>query len=52
MLRIILNRLKSKADELLVEEQTGFKDGRNTVEQLDIKHSTSFAIFDKPKGRF
>ena len=30
--RIILNRLKSKAEELLAEDQTGFRPGRSTVE--------------------
>jgi exonuclease III len=34
MLRIILNRLKSKAEELLAEEQAGFRAGRSTVEQI------------------
>ena len=34
MLRIILNRLKSKAEELLSEEQAGFRAGRSTVEQI------------------
>ena len=33
MLRIILNRLKTKAEELLAEEQAGFRPGRSTVEQ-------------------
>ena len=34
LLRIILNRLKSKAEELLSEEQAGFRAGRSTVEQI------------------
>ena len=34
MLRVILNRLKSKAEELLAEEQAGFRAGRSTVEQI------------------
>ena len=34
MLRIILNRLKSKAEELLSEEQAGFRARRSTVEQI------------------
>ena len=32
MFRIILNRLKTKAEELLAEDQTGFRPGRSTVE--------------------
>jgi len=34
MLRIILNRLKGKAEEVLSEEQAGFRAGRSTVEQI------------------
>ena len=34
MLRIILNHLKAKAEELLSEEQAGFRAGRSTVEQI------------------
>jgi hypothetical protein len=34
MLRIILNRLKSRAEEVLAEEQAGFRAGRSTVEQI------------------
>ena len=34
MLRVILNRLKAKAEELLAEEQAGFRPGRSTVEQI------------------
>ena len=34
MLRIILNRLKRKAEEILSEEQAGFRAGRSTVEQI------------------
>ena len=34
MLRIILNRLKTIAEELLAEEQAGFRAGRSTVEQI------------------
>ena len=34
MLRIILNRLKNIAEELLSEEQAGFRPGRSTVEQI------------------
>ena len=34
MLRLILNRLKAEAEELLTEEQAGFRPGRSTVEQI------------------
>ena len=34
MLCIILNHLKSKAEELLSEEQAGFRAGQSTVEQI------------------
>ena len=34
MLRVILSRLKAKAEELLAEEQAGFRLGQNTVEQI------------------
>ena len=34
MLRVILNRLKAKAEELLAEERAGFRPGPSTVEQI------------------
>ena len=34
MLRVILNRLKTQAEEHLAEEQAGFRAGRSTVEQI------------------
>ena len=34
MLRVILNRLKAKAEELLAEEQVGFRPGWSTVEHI------------------
>ena len=34
MLRVILGRLKAKAEELLTEEQTGFRSGQGTVEEI------------------
>ena len=34
MLQIILNRLKTKAEELLAEEQAGFRPDRSSVEQI------------------
>ena len=34
LLRVILNRLKSEAEEHLAEEQAGFRAGRSTVEQI------------------
>ena len=32
MLTILLNRLKPQAEEIIKEEQTGFRAGRNTTE--------------------
>ena len=34
MLKVILNRLKAKAEELLAEDQAGFRPGQSTVEQI------------------
>ena len=34
MLRVILTRLKTKVQELLAEEQAGFRPGRSRVEQI------------------
>ena len=34
MLRVILKRLKVKVEELLAEEQEGFRPGRSTVEPI------------------
>ena len=34
MLKIILNRLKPQAEKIIVEEQAGFRAGRNTTEQI------------------
>ena len=34
MLRVILSRRRAKAEELLAEEQAGFRPGRSTEEQL------------------
>ena len=34
MLKIILNRLKPQAEEIIAEEQAGFRAGRSTTEQL------------------
>ena len=34
MLRVILNRLKAKAEELWAEDQAGFRPGRSTVDQI------------------
>uniref|UniRef100_A0A3B1JXQ2 ribonuclease H n=1 Tax=Astyanax mexicanus TaxID=7994 RepID=A0A3B1JXQ2_ASTMX len=34
MLRVILDRLTSQAEEILAEEQAGFRKGRSTVEQV------------------
>ena len=32
--QVILNRLKAEAEELLEQEQAGFRPGRSTVEQI------------------
>ena len=34
MLKIILNRFKSQAEEIIAEEQAGFRAGRSTTEQI------------------
>ena len=34
MLKIILNRLKPQAEEIIAEEQAGFRSGRSTMEQI------------------
>ena len=34
MLRVILNRLKAKAEELLADEQADFRPGRSTAEHI------------------
>ena len=34
MLKIILNRLQPQAEEIIAEEQAGFRDGRSTTEQV------------------
>ena len=34
MLKIILNRLKPQAEEIISEEQAGFRAGRSTTEQI------------------
>ena len=43
MLRVILNLLKAKAEELPAEEQAGFSPGQSTVEQI----SNSQVIIEK-----
>ena len=34
MLKVIFNRLKPKAEEIIAEEQAGFRDGRSTTEHI------------------
>ncbi|KAK3881408.1 hypothetical protein Pcinc_014150 [Petrolisthes cinctipes] len=34
MLRIILDRLKPQAENIIAEEQAGFRKGRSTIEQI------------------
>ena len=36
MLKVILNRLKPQAEEIIAEEQAGFRAGRSTIEQIFI----------------
>ena len=43
MLRVILNRFKAKAEELLADEQAGLRPGRSKVEQI----SNSWVIKEK-----
>ena len=38
MLRVIPNRLKAKSEELLAEEQAGFRPGQSTAEQILDSH--------------
>jgi len=38
MLRILLNRLKMKADEILAEVQAGFRPNRSTTEQISTSN--------------
>ena len=40
MLRVVLNRLKVKAEELLTEEQAGFRPGRSTVDKSSLVESS------------
>ena len=37
MLKVILNRLKPQAEEIIAEEQAGFRAGRSTTEQILTK---------------
>ncbi len=34
MLKVLLNRLKPQAEEIIAEEQAGFRTGRSTTEQI------------------
>ena len=34
MLKVILNRLQSQAEEIIAEEQAGFRTGGSTTEQI------------------
>ena len=34
MLKVLLNRLKHKAETIIAEEQAGFRPGRSTTEQI------------------
>ena len=39
MLKVILNRLKPQAEEIIAEEQAGFRAGRSTTENKDTRIS-------------
>ena len=39
MLKVILNRLKPQAEEIIAEEQAGFGAGRSTTEQSSALES-------------
>ena len=34
MLKVLLNRLKPEAEEIIAEEQAGFRAGRSTIDQI------------------
>ena len=34
MLKVILNRLRHQAEEIIAEKQAGFRAGRSTIEQI------------------
>ena len=34
MLKVIMNRLKPQAEEIIADEQAGFRAGRSTTEQI------------------
>ena len=36
MLKVLLNRLKSQAESIIVEEQAGFRTGRSTIDRSSI----------------
>ena len=55
MLKVILNRLKPQAEEIIAEEQAGFRAGRSTTEQIfnlrilcEKDHTGSSSISKKP----
>ena len=37
MLKIRLNRLKPQAEKIIAEEQAGFRAGRSTTEQINLR---------------
>ena len=50
MLKVILNRLKPQAEEIIAEEQAGFRAGRSTTEQifnLRVWHAALWATMRK-----
>ena len=53
MLKVILNRLKTEAEELLAEEQAGVRPGRRTAEQIfNSRLMEAYATPAKPVPQF
>ena len=38
MLKVLVNRLKQQAEEIVAEEQAGFRTGRSTTEQIQLEN--------------
>ena len=45
MLKVLLNRLKTQAEDIITEEQAGFRTGRSTTEQIfNLKNRIYFYL--------